>query len=150
MKDRAKVIIIGATVAAAAAVPAIASAGNTNSAPTGVESTHANPVPPAATPTTASPSSQTNSDEAALESDDAAQDEAEVDVPATGTDLERASSAALEHVGEGRVTGTEVGDEESYYEIEVTLDNGRQIDVQLDEQFAVVSTEDDGSAEADD
>ena len=33
---------------------------------------------------------------------------------------------------------------ESYYEIEVILDNGRQVDVQLDESFAVVGTEDEG------
>ena len=32
-----------------------------------------------------------------------------------------------------------MGDEESYYEVEVTLDDGTQIDVQLDEGFAVVS-----------
>jgi hypothetical protein len=48
------------------------------------------------------------------------------------------------------VTGTEVGDEESYYEVEVTLDDGRQVDVQLDESFAVVSSaadvEDSGEA----
>ncbi len=60
------------------------------------------------------------------------------DVPITGPDLERASAAALEHLGEGRVTATEVGDEESYYEIEVELDNGRQVDVQLDESFDFV------------
>jgi hypothetical protein len=49
------------------------------------------------------------------------------------------------------VTGTEVGDEESYYEVEVTLDDGSQVDVQLDRQFAVVSSsadsEDDGAGE---
>lgn len=60
------------------------------------------------------------------------------DVPITGTDLERATAAALEHTGEGRVTETEVGDEESYYEVEITLDDGSQVDVQLDEQFAIV------------
>ena len=38
------------------------------------------------------------------------------------------------------MTGTEVGDEESYYEVEVTLDNGRQVDVQLDRAFAVVGS----------
>src|SRR5690349_4263950 len=59
----------------------------------------------------------------------------------TGSDLARASAAALDHTGEGRVTGTEVGDEESYYEVEVTLDDGSQVDVQLDRSFAVVSTE---------
>ena len=58
--------------------------------------------------------------------------------PITGGDLGRASAAALEHTGGGRVTGTEVGDEESYYEVEVTLDDGRQVDVQLDRSFAVV------------
>ena len=37
------------------------------------------------------------------------------------------------------MTGTEVGDEESYYEVEVTMDDGSRVDVQLDESFAVVS-----------
>ena len=74
----------------------------------------------------------------------------EVDIPVTGLDLERATAAALAQIGEGRVTASEVGDEESYYEIEVTLDNGRQIDVQLDDHFKVVSTEDDGSGETND
>ncbi len=59
--------------------------------------------------------------------------------PITGDALVRASETALAHAGGGRVTGTEVGDEESYYEVEVTLDDGTQIDVQLDEGFAVVS-----------
>jgi uncharacterized membrane protein YkoI len=58
----------------------------------------------------------------------------------TGDALGRASQTALEHTGGGRVTGTEVGDEESYYEVEVTLDDGRQVDVQLDESFSVVSS----------
>ena len=38
---------------------------------------------------------------------------ADHDQPITGDDLERASAAALAHTGEGRVTDTEVGDEES-------------------------------------
>lgn len=45
------------------------------------------------------------------------------------------------------MTGTEVGDEESYYEVEVTLDNGSEVDVQLDESFAVVGSEGDDGAE---
>ena len=62
----------------------------------------------------------------------------------TGADLERASEAALAETGGGRVTATEVENEESGYEVEVTLDDGRQVDVQLDENFAVVdSTPDD-------
>ena len=47
--------------------------------------------------------------------------------------------------GEGRVTETEVGDEESLYEVEVTLDDGSQVDVQLDEDFEVVGSEADGT-----
>ena len=110
MRDRTKMIIIGAAVAASAAVPTIAAAGN-------------------------------NDDGGEADSSDAK----ELDVPITGTDLEKATAAALAQVGEGRVTGTEVGDEESYYEIEITLDDGRQLDVQLDEQFNFVGTEDEGS-----
>lgn len=68
------------------------------------------------------------------------EDAVEVDVPITGVDLQRASAAALGYLGGGVVTGTEVGDEESYYEIEVTLDHGRQVDVQLDENFVRVMT----------
>jgi hypothetical protein len=66
------------------------------------------------------------------------------DTPITGTELERASAAALAYTGGGRVTGTEVGDEESLYEVEVTLADGTQVDVQLDAQFVVVGTEADG------
>jgi hypothetical protein len=40
------------------------------------------------------------------------------------------------------VTDTEVGDEESYYEVEVTRDDGSQVDVQLDRDFNVVADED--------
>jgi uncharacterized membrane protein YkoI len=68
-------------------------------------------------------------------------DDDEAEQAITGTDLEKASAEALKYTGEGRVTGTEVGDEESYYEVEVTLDNGNQVDVQLDESFKVVGDE---------
>lgn len=74
----------------------------------------------------------------------------DTDRPITGSALEQASAAALEHTGEGRVSDTEVGDEESYYEVEVTLDNGDEMDVQLDRSFAVVGDERDGSGSADD
>ncbi len=63
------------------------------------------------------------------------------DVPITGPDLQTASQVALAFTGGGRVTGTEVGDEESYYEVEVTLEDGREVDVQLDEAFEVVGTD---------
>jgi len=69
-------------------------------------------------------------------------DEAEgADVPITGSALERASAAALAYIGEGRVTDSEIGDEEGYYEIEIRLNNGREADVHLDENFNVLSTE---------
>jgi len=56
----------------------------------------------------------------------------------TGVALERAAAAALSAVS-GKVTDTEVGDEESYYEVEVTRADGSEVDVQLDRDFAVVS-----------
>jgi uncharacterized membrane protein YkoI len=72
----------------------------------------------------------------------------------TGDALDQASAAALAHTGGGTVTDTEVGDEESLFEVEVTLDDGSQVDVQLDENFAVVGDEadgpDDGESSADD
>jgi hypothetical protein len=55
-------------------------------------------------------------------------------------DLARAAEAALEETGGGRVTEREAGDQQSAYEIEVTLDDGRHLDVQLDESFTVVGT----------
>jgi uncharacterized membrane protein YkoI len=70
----------------------------------------------------------------------------DAEAPITGDALIKASAAALAHTGEGRVTDTEVGDEDSYYEVEVTLDDGGQVDVQLDKSFDVVSTEADDDA----
>ena len=67
--------------------------------------------------------------------------------PITGADLDQASAAALDHTGGGRVSDTEVGDEESYYEVEVTLEDGSQVDVQLDRSFNVVGQEADGAGE---
>ena len=60
------------------------------------------------------------------------------DSPITGSALDNATAAALEHTGGGKVTGTEVGDEESYYEVEVTQADGSQVDVQLDRGFHLV------------
>ena len=67
----------------------------------------------------------------------------------TGTELDRASEAALEHAGGGEVTDTEVGDEEGYYEVEVTRADGSQVDVHLDEGFAVLGTEDEAQPDDD-
>ncbi len=62
----------------------------------------------------------------------------EHEVAITGDALRAASVAALAHTGAGSVTETEANDEESYYEVEVTLENGNQVDVQLDQNFNVV------------
>jgi uncharacterized membrane protein YkoI len=62
------------------------------------------------------------------------------DAPITGAALDKASTAALEETGGGRVTETEVGDEEGYYEVEVTLDDGSQVDVHLDRDFNVINS----------
>jgi hypothetical protein len=70
------------------------------------------------------------------------------DVPISGTALTRASEAALAETGGGQVVDSEVEDEENGYEVEVDLDDGRQIEVQLDQNFAVVGSS--GNAEADD
>ena len=72
------------------------------------------------------------------------------DRPITGTALDRARSAALEHTGGGRVTETEVGDEESRYEVEVTRPDGSQVDVQLNGDFEVVGSEGDDDHGEDD
>lgn len=58
----------------------------------------------------------------------------------SGPALGKASAAALAHTGGGKVTDTEVGDEEGYYEVEVTLDNGKQVDVHLDKDFKVLGS----------
>jgi uncharacterized membrane protein YkoI len=67
--------------------------------------------------------------------------------PITGSALQKAGEAALGHTGGGKVTETEAGDEDSYYEVEVTLDDGKQVDVQLDENFTVLSSENDDESE---
>ena len=67
-------------------------------------------------------------------------DKGEKETPITGAALERASQAALKSTGGGKVTETEQGDEESYYEVEVTKADGSQVDVQLDKAFNVVGS----------
>ncbi|MGH3133625.1 MAG: hypothetical protein ACRDNY_07780 [Gaiellaceae bacterium] len=66
------------------------------------------------------------------------------EAPITGTALARASAAALDHTGGGRVTDTEAGDEDGAYEVEVVLADGSQVDVHLDSGFNVLGDEADG------
>jgi hypothetical protein len=73
------------------------------------------------------------------------------DRPLRGSDYERATAAALQHVGSGRVTETEVGDDGAAFEVEVRLEDGRQVEVQLNEKFEVLGSEgdDDGRDDVD-
>ena len=62
------------------------------------------------------------------------------ETPITGDAYDRATEIALELAGGGEVTETEADDEDSYYEVEITLDDGSEFEVQLDEDFDVVSS----------
>jgi uncharacterized membrane protein YkoI len=67
----------------------------------------------------------------------------DADVPITGDALAKASDAALQYTGGGTVTDSEVGDEEGYYEIEVTKADGTEVDVHLDQNFNVIGSDSD-------
>ena len=67
--------------------------------------------------------------------------------PIKGSALDHASAVALDEVGGGTVTGTEVRDEEGYYEVEVTRDDGSQVDVHLNRDFSVADASPDGGGE---
>jgi len=62
------------------------------------------------------------------------------DGPLTGSALDKASAAALDAVGSGTVTDTEAGsgDDAHAYEVEVTLADGTDVDVALDDTFGVL------------
>jgi hypothetical protein len=70
--------------------------------------------------------------------------------PITGSALDRASRVALEQTGGGRVSATEVQDEEGYYEVEVTRGDGSQVDVHLDRSFNVIDKSADGKGDGSD
>jgi hypothetical protein len=64
----------------------------------------------------------------------------DAETPITGRALAAASAAALAHTGGGRVTETEAGDEDGFYEVEVTREDGSQVDVHLDRDFHVLGS----------
>jgi uncharacterized membrane protein YkoI len=72
------------------------------------------------------------------------------DQPLTGETYERAIAAALEHTGGGTVTETEAGDDGAAYGVEVRLADGRQVEVNLDEDFKVIGQEEDDDSPGDD
>ena len=61
----------------------------------------------------------------------------------SGRAYDRATAAALDHVGEGTVTETETGDGGAAYEVEIRRSDGSQVEVQLDRNFKVVGIEND-------
>lgn len=72
------------------------------------------------------------------------------DEPLTGSAYDRATEAALDHVGEGTVTETETGDDGAVYSVEIRLDDGSEVEVNLDDDFAVIGTEQDDDGPNDD
>ena len=73
------------------------------------------------------------------------------ETPLTGTDLERATQAALEHTGGGTVIESEIGDDGAAYGVEIRKDDGSVIEVNLDAAFNVIGAEadDDGAGDED-
>ena len=65
------------------------------------------------------------------------------DAPLTGSDLDRASTAALAEVGQGTVVDSEVGDDGPAYGVEIQLEDGSVVEVNLDQQFRVTGSEPD-------
>ena len=72
------------------------------------------------------------------------------DEPLTGSSLEQATAAALAHTGGGTVIETAIGDDGAAYGVEIRLADGRQVEVNLDENFDVVGQENDDDGVVDD
>jgi uncharacterized membrane protein YkoI len=132
MATRAKKVLAGIAALAALAFggAALAQAGSGSSAPDQQGS-----VPQASQPAT-------EQGEAAPESS-----AADPSKPINGGALEKAKAAALDATGGGQITGTEVRDEEGYYEIEVKKNDGSQVDVHLDSAFNVTDQSADGGSD---
>jgi hypothetical protein len=60
------------------------------------------------------------------------------DQPLTGSALDQATAAALEHTGGGTVIETEVMDDGAVYGVEIQLEDGRVVEVALDSSFDVI------------
>jgi len=72
------------------------------------------------------------------------------DQPLTGTELDRAVVAAMAETGGGTVIDSEVGDDGAGYAVEIRLEDGSQVEVNLDGNFRVlgVESDDDTAGEA--
>jgi len=75
--------------------------------------------------------------------DDGTSEDNDSDTPLVGSDLERATAAALDHTGGGEVTETETGDDGAAFGVEIRLADGRQVEVNLDAEFTVIGSEPD-------
>jgi hypothetical protein len=73
------------------------------------------------------------------------------DKPIEGAAYDEAVAAALEYTGGGEVIETEIGDDGAAYGVEVRLDDGSVVEVNLDGNFEVIGQEndDDGTGDAD-
>ncbi len=74
--------------------------------------------------------------------DDSADDSRGDDAVPDAAAVDKASAAALAHVGSGTVTSVELSDDSDHvYEVEIDLGDGEDVDVELDAQFAVVKAD---------
>ncbi|MBD8140455.1 PepSY domain-containing protein [Frigoribacterium sp. CFBP 13605] len=74
--------------------------------------------------------------------DDSTRDDSARDDDLTGADYDRAAAAALAAAGGGTVTDADRSDDTGVaYEVDVRLDDGTEVDVDLDQAFGVVRTD---------
>ena len=74
--------------------------------------------------------------------DDSVDDSTRGDDDLTGADYDRAAAAALAAAGGGTVTDADRSDDAGVaYEVDVRLDDGTEVDVDLDQAFGVVRTD---------
>lgn len=71
----------------------------------------------------------------------------EDDQPLSGETYDKAVAAALEETKGGTVTETELGDTGMTYGVEVLLSDGRQVEVNLDQNYKVTGQEADDDAD---
>jgi uncharacterized membrane protein YkoI len=71
----------------------------------------------------------------------AAAADGDTDQQLTGATRDRAVAAALAATGGGTVLETEAGDDGAAYSVEIRLDDGRQVEVNLDKSFKLIGQE---------
>jgi hypothetical protein len=71
------------------------------------------------------------------------------DQPLEGNELDRATAAALAETGQGSVVESEIGDGGAAYEVEIRLDDGSVVELQLDERFQITGSSADDDSKGD-